>query len=287
MTPPLIPNELEAAILALFRGPLEQFVSGRDALVKQLRAAKLREEAERVKTLRKPSRIAWVLDNIVHEDPASIEQLADAISAAQTDADLRMALETVKAAIRAVAAVGARIAVRAGHPIEPNEIVSAVHTVIGDSSAFAEFRAGRLVELPEAGGLNLLTALPTRAPSTPTTSSLSAPRGNATASPEPRAQPARQNADLVRTVRADLQRAETSLRDVRERSDHAMQSVRHAEQGLDTAERALQHAQADVEARRSDLERARRVAETAAENLRAAEKAVAAARARLTDGDEG
>ena len=72
MTQPPEPSELETALLAVYRGPLEEFVSRRDALAKQLRAAKRREDADRVKALRKPSRTAWVLDAIVHEDPASI-----------------------------------------------------------------------------------------------------------------------------------------------------------------------------------------------------------------------
>src|SRR5688500_3586243 len=135
MTQPLDPSELETAILAVYRGPLEEFVSRRDTLVKQLRAAKRREEADRVKALRKPSRTAWVLDTIVHEDPASIEQLAAAIDAGQTvqsAADVRSALETVRTAVRAVAAAGARVAIRAGQPIEANALVAAVHAVMGD-----------------------------------------------------------------------------------------------------------------------------------------------------------
>jgi hypothetical protein len=46
-------------------------------------------------------------------------------------------LETVKAAVRDVAAAGARVAIRARHPIEANAIATAVHAVIGDASAFA------------------------------------------------------------------------------------------------------------------------------------------------------
>src|SRR5215813_1741745 len=107
MTEPLTPIELETAIVAVYRGPLDEFVSRRDALVKQLRAAKRREDADRVKLLRKPSRMAWVLDTLVHEDSASVDQLAAAIGAAQTGSDLRAALETVKAAVRDVAAAGA------------------------------------------------------------------------------------------------------------------------------------------------------------------------------------
>src|SRR5215467_352809 len=151
MTQPLTLIELETAITAVYRGPLEEFISRRDALVKQLRAAKRREDADRIKLLRKPSRLAWVLDNIAHEDSASIEQLAAAIGAAQTGTDLRAALETVRAAVRDVAAAGARVAIRAGQPIEANAIATAVHAVIGDSGAFAELRAGRLVDVPDGG----------------------------------------------------------------------------------------------------------------------------------------
>src|SRR5215467_12899327 len=156
MTQPITPTELEAAISAVYRGPLETFVIRRDALVKQLRAAKQREDADRVKLLRKPSRMAWVLDNIADEDGASIEQLADAIRDAQRGADLRTAVETVKAAIGAVAAAGARAAIRAGQPIEPNAIAAALQAVIGDAGALEALRAGRLVEVPESGGLEML-----------------------------------------------------------------------------------------------------------------------------------
>src|SRR5689334_9858964 len=112
MTQPEESSELETAIVAVYRGPLDEFVSRRDALVKQLRAAKRREDADRVKALRKPSRTAWVLDSIAHEDPLVLEQLTAAIGAAQTvhsGTDLRVAMENVRTAIRDVAAAGARI----------------------------------------------------------------------------------------------------------------------------------------------------------------------------------
>src|SRR5215467_13400191 len=114
MTQPVTQIELEPAIVAVYHGPLDEFVSRRDALVKRLRAEKRREDADRVKLLRKPSRMAWVLDTLVHEDPASIEQLAAAIAAAQTGTNLRAATEAVKGAVRDVASAGARVAIRAG-----------------------------------------------------------------------------------------------------------------------------------------------------------------------------
>jgi hypothetical protein len=286
MTQPPTPIELETAIVAVYRGPLEEFVSRRDALVKQLRAAKRREDADCVKLLRKPSRMAWVLDNIVDEDSASIEQLAAAISEVQRGADLRTTLDTLKAAVRAVAAAGARAAIRAGQPIEANAIATAVHAVIGDANAFGEWRAGRLVEVPEGGGLDMLATINVTAPTT-TTPPLSPRPDHEPARAAPRAQPAMQNPELAKAARADLRRAEMSLADMRERSEHAVQSVRDAQKALDAAEGELLNAQAEAQARRADVERARRDAEVAASAMRDAERAVAAARARVTDSSEG
>src|SRR5215468_1498647 len=142
-------SDLTAAILEVYQAPLDEFIARRDALAKELRAEKRRDDAALVKALRKPSRIAWSLDAVVRDDPNSLEQLAASIRTAQSGADLRTALETVKEAVRAVAAAGARVAVRAGHPIEPNALAMAVHAIIGDATAFAELRAGRLVDVPE------------------------------------------------------------------------------------------------------------------------------------------
>jgi hypothetical protein len=282
MTQPAPPTDLETAILAVYRGPLEDFVSRRDGLVKQLRATKNREAADRVKALRKPSRMAWVLDSVVHEDPASIEQLAAAIKDAQTGADLRAALESVKAAVRGVAAVGARVAVRAGQPIEPNAVVAAMHAVIGDASAFAVLRAGQLVEVPEAGGLDMLAATVLNQPDK-TPSPSPAPPAPQVAKADPPAEVAKQNAELAKAARAELRRAELSLAEVRERSERAARAVLNAQERLDAAERALALTQSEAQARRADLERAQNDARSAAAALKGAEQDVAAVRARSVE----
>ena len=292
------PSELEAAIPAVYRGPLEEFVSRRDALVKELRAAKRREDADRVKALRKPSRTAWVLDNIVHEDPSVLERLTAAISAAQTvhsGADLRAAMEKVRTAIREVAAAGARVAIRAGQPIDASALVTAVHAVIGETSAFSDLRAGRLVDVPDGGGLDILSAITISVPSSP---SVAPPQPTAAPIPErpnaePSAQAARQAAqeaeraaERAKAARADLQRAEASLADAREQAARAEQSAREAQEKLGVAERALSLAQAEAEARRADVERARRDGEATAAQVRDAERVVAAARARVPGSSE-
>lgn len=277
--------ELETAIIAVYRGPLDAFVSRRDALVKQLRVAKRREDADRVKLLRKPSRLAWVLDNIADEDGASIEQLTAAIRDAQRGTDLRTAVETVKAAVQAVAAAGARVAIRAGQPIEANTIATAVHAVIGDASAFEALRAGRLVEVPEGGGLEMLNTIALNAPPT-SPPPLRAPPDSEPTELAPRAQSAMEDAQLAEAARADLRRAEMLLADMRERSARAMQSVHDAQEELDAAEREWRNAEAEAQARRADVERARQDADVAASAMREAERAVAVARARVADSGE-
>jgi hypothetical protein len=276
VTQPPIETDLATAIIAVYRAPLEDFISRRDELAKQLRAEKRRDDAALVKGLRKPSRIAWTLDGVVHEDPVSIDRLAAAIGEAQTGADLRTALEGVKEAVRAVAAAGARVAVRAEHPIEPSVLVTAVQAIIGDETAFADLRAGRLADVPEGGGLNLLFALAANPASPKRAVSPSPP-------PPPAIEPVKPDPriELAAAARADLHRAERSLAEVREQSDKAAELLRDAEATLDAAERALVFAQTEVEARRHDVERTQRHVHSTAANLEDAQRAVDDARRRL------
>ncbi|MEO8333640.1 MAG: hypothetical protein ABI664_01620 [bacterium] len=275
MTQPPADTDLPTATLAVYQAPLEEFISRRDALSRQLRAEKRRDDSALVKALRKPSRMAWALDGVAHEDPQSLERLAAAINAAQTGADLRSALEAVKEAVRAVAAVGARVAVRAGSPLEPNAIAAAVHAIIGDASAFAEFRAGRLVDVPQGGGLALLTAL-TTIPSSTRTSSAPAVAPVAATEP-PKADP---RVELAASARAALGRSEKLLAEMGEQSELAVESLRNAKTRLDTVERALVKAQSEVDAQRADTDRAQRHAESAAIALEDAHRAFDDARTR-------
>jgi hypothetical protein len=180
-----------------------------------------------------------------------------------------------------VAAAAARVAIRAGHPVESNAIAAAVHAVIGDAGAFAQLRAGRLVDVPEGGGLDMLSAIQVIAP-------VATPSSSAPLTPEPvevtpRGEPAKRDAELASAARAELRRAETSLADMRERSKHAVESVRTAREGLDVAERALANAQAEVQVRRAEVERALQDAAMAASAVEDAERALTAARARVVD----
>jgi hypothetical protein len=278
VTQPSAESDLATSIRAVYQAPFEEFVSRRDALAKQLRADKRRDDAALVKALRKPSRMAWVLNRVVSEDPAVIERLGAAIAAAQTSADLRSALEAVKDAVRAVAAVGARVAVRAEHPLEPNAIATAVHAIIGDANAFAELRAGRLIDVPEGGGLDLLVAL---SPSvTPAKTTTPPPKASRREPESPKEDP---RIALAASARAELRRAETSLDAAREKVEQATDSVRETTEQLAAAEQAVVRAQAELEVRRKDAQRTQRRVESASADLEDAQRAFDKARARMAE----
>src|SRR5262245_13184858 len=206
--------ELEIAIARVYRGPLEEFVSRRDALAKQLRASGRREDADAMKALRKPSRVAWTLDNAVLTDADAIDSLAQAIGAAvesqsSGSGDLRAALESVRTAVREFAEAAAQAADAAGQRSDALSLVPAVLAVMGDSDAFAALRAGRLAEIPEGGALDFLNA------------------GVATGPPAEAVGEVTQDTDDAAATleNAELEQAETSLVQARERAGSAQQAL--------------------------------------------------------------
>ena len=266
-------TDFETAIQSVYRGSLEEFVRRRDALAKQLRSDKRREDAERVKALRKPSRTAWLLNNIVYEDPAPVDRLVAAIAGAQdaqsgSGADLRTALENVRAAVRDVASAGARAGVRSGHPVDATSLVSSVNALIGDANAFSELRAGLLVEIPEGGGLDFLAAVASATPKSPGTVETSKPA-------EPK------DSAHAKAARKALQSAETALADAAERTRAAERALTEAQTKLDAAEQQLQRAKEEAESRRAVLEGRRRDAEAANTELKEAERLLSQARERV------
>ena len=266
--------DLESAIVAVYRGPLEEFVQRRDALAKQLRASKRREDADAAKALRKPSRTAWALNHAVHDDPAPIERLADAVDAALEaqaggGTDLRATLEEVRARARDFADAAARAATESGQSTHAVSLVPAILAVIGDASAFEALRAGRLAEIPEGGGLDFLTAAPPAGAPAPKIRLVPA-------APEPPA-----GETELALARTELQQLEATLMDLRERARAAHRTVQDAQARLDDAEQQLRRAQDEADTRRTELERARKVAQGALAEEQDADRAVAEARARI------
>jgi hypothetical protein len=111
----------------LYRGPPEEFVAGRDRLAKELRAAGDRDEAERVKKLRRPTAAASLINRAALTSPERVEEFAEAsreLEAAQARAlegddddaaEWRAAAAREREATDAVVEVTERGAREAGH----------------------------------------------------------------------------------------------------------------------------------------------------------------------------
>lgn len=152
--------DLDAALDTLFSTSPDGFVAERNALVKQLRGAKRREDAAAVAALRKPPRAVWALNHLALSDDPHLADLLDAIDAVAA-ADAASHREAV-AALRdrigdTVDAVVA--AIESPRPEDHPDVTRALQAVVGDADALRLLVDGRLVEVP-VGGMGALGLLP-------------------------------------------------------------------------------------------------------------------------------
>jgi hypothetical protein len=279
-------EDLEERIDALFAGPPGEFTASRAALVKELRAAGEREEAERVAELRRPTKIAAELNRLAREEP---DGLAAAIAAEEGLADVQarmlegaaaaeeMATAT-EAEAAAVAALSGDVAVRA-----------AIRAAARRDEERELLRRGRLSRDPEPdlGSALFGGAAPPPAPAAP-------PRGRSRGAPA-RDEPAVDELAERRARKAEQAAADrtASLGEARELARTATGNARAARKRLtdagrarEKAERARERADAELAALRERLEDAERAAaerageadEAAGAEARAAEEAERAER---------
>jgi hypothetical protein len=163
MTPDATPLPDEAR--ALFRGPPDGFVAARDALVALLREQGRGEEASAVKRLRKPTVVAWALDQLATRDPDGVQALLEAgaeLRAAQQAAlsSKRGAAERLRTAGVARAAAVAHLAAVAAAALQeagktPDTHADAIARALGvsatDHDAAAMLAAGTFERPPATG----------------------------------------------------------------------------------------------------------------------------------------
>ncbi|HYZ97260.1 MAG TPA: hypothetical protein VE575_00835, partial [Acidimicrobiales bacterium] len=139
------PDDLDAAIAALYGGPPGEFVAERDGLARTLRAAGRRDEAAAVRKLAKPKRLAWALDAAAFAAPEAVGRLAAAAedaAAARSGTDVRGATDELRAAARTLGEAAAERAEAAVTPIDQAGLTSAVLAVAADPEALGALVAG-------------------------------------------------------------------------------------------------------------------------------------------------
>ncbi len=170
-------RDLDALIDALYGGAPAQFTGARDALVRSLRAEGRVGEADQVRALRRPSKLAADINRLVREDPARAQALVAAqagLAAAQArilsgdgDAAALRDAETVEAA-----AIDA-------FPTDPG-LRAALRVAARSPRAGEDLLRGRLTHdpAPEAGTGGLFALGPAR-PRDATDAPPTAPAGRA------------------------------------------------------------------------------------------------------------
>src|SRR5262249_9795113 len=147
-------TNLDAEIDALFRLPLAEFTSTRNALAARLKKLGRAIDAERVKSLAKPPAPAWAVNQLYWQNPRAIDHLigvTERVRKAQTgrsqNADLRDLLSEKKRMMAGLIEERAAVLAAAGHAAAPN----ATRRVSATLEAVALW--GKTEGAPQAGRL--------------------------------------------------------------------------------------------------------------------------------------
>jgi hypothetical protein len=265
---------------ALFRLPLAEFTSARNALATRLKKLDRAIEAERVKSLTKPPAPAWAVNQLYWEDPKAIDQLigvTERIRKAQTgklkNADVRELLNEKKRMMTDLIDRAAAILSEAGHAASPD----AMRRISATLDALAVW--GKTAGAPEAGRL-------TADLDPPGFDALAAVMGGEKIEPtKVLAFRARKTAEDPAAARAHardaVKAAEKSLREARREAERAQAALTKANARFDAIEKQkreidARHAEARDEARAASNEE-----RNAAQAVASAERALAKAKEAL------
>ena len=224
----------------LYLGDLEAFTARRNELVKEIRGRGDGEGAERVRKLKKPSRVAWAINQLSGQEPAVRDELLDAGAALRKaherlmtgkakGAELREASEQEQAAVtKALDAVTA-LSESAGARLSPAAVDRArqtLHAVSLDDDVRRDFERHRLTTEHDPSGLGAFSV----------DRAASSPRGGGKT-------PAK-DADRRESKRRrnELKAAEAKARTLGERERAAELEIEEARQAAERARRHLKRA---------------------------------------------
>jgi hypothetical protein len=233
----------------LFHGPLEEFTAARNELTKSLRADGKGEAADWVKGLRKPTRAAWLVNELAARKPKQVAKLLE------VGGDLRRGQEEMlagspdrealrKAARREQEAVDSLVrtaeAVGREHKVGSqvlDRVTETLRAAAGDPGVARAIELGRLEREQRAASVGLTGAV-TPAP----------PKGRR-AKDDAAERRARQ--ETARRRKA----AEGMVAAAEKQVERAEAAVERAREALEERERALKDAEHDLRAARTELDR--------------------------------
>jgi len=264
---------IDAEIDALFRLPLTEFTSARNALAARLKKLGRAIDVERVKSLPKPPAPAWAVNQLYWQNPKAIDQLialTERIRKGQTgrtkNVDLRELLNEKKQMMGGLMEKASAILSAAGHSPSPD----AMRRVSGTLEALAVW--GKTAGAPEAGRL-------TADLDPPGFEALAAVMGGAKIAPARllafRAPKAPEDPAVARDA---VKSAEKRLRDARRDAERAQTALAKAETRMASVEKQKQEIDARYAEARDETRAASNEAKTAAQAVADAERSLARAK---------
>lgn len=243
----------ESEIDRLYALPLGEFTDGRNELVRKLRKQKLREEADEVAALRKPSVAAWVVNQLARESRREIDLLLDAghrIRDGQTKGNreaFAQARQTEREALQVLGKAAEQILNRSSrsNTATLDRVLNTLRAAAVTPEGRELLARGRLENELAPVGFEQLTGV-------------SLPAAN----PRKRQQPAKREQG-----RTDLKRARQKAAAARAQLAKAEGRRREAERAATSAQRALETAEAKLVDANKDHERAEQTVREADQQL--------------------
>jgi hypothetical protein len=230
----------ERDIERLYGLPLGEFTPARNALVRDLRKAGRKDDAEAVRGLRKPPVSAWVVNQLARRKPEKVGELlkaGDALRKAQRDllagksADVRKATREQHALVDDLVADARQIVEEAEGKVSPamtQRVATTLRAASTDAAASKLLRKGRLTDDVESIGFGPLLHV--------------APDRRSTTRAKRKASPAR-----ARERQKRLAEARARIRAEREALEEARRAATAAQKAAANAEREVERAVARLE----------------------------------------
>jgi hypothetical protein len=239
----------EKSLDQLFHGPLEEFTAARNELAKSLRSDGEAEAADWVKGLKKPTRAAWLVNELSQRKPKDVQRLLsvgrelrnaqEEMLAGSADREkLREAGAAEQATIESL--VGTAEAIGREHGVGPQALTKVEDTLRAASSdpEVAEaIEKGRLDREQRASGIGLVGAATVKTPTSRRT------KGDREATErrerEQRAKRRNQAERKLAAAEKRVEREQAKLDRARETVSDAEQAVHDAELDAHAARRAV------------------------------------------------
>ena len=250
-------NDLDSDIDRLYTAPRDQFVGERDALARKLRADGHRDAAAEIAALRKPTLVAWTVNQLTHTERREVDLLLDAgkriIDAQQASissggrTELDAAQASLRRAVNGLTESARSILGPEASKTTLTRIAETLRTAATAPEGRELLARGRLTEELSGTGWEIVAGFSPAPPAQPA----KAKRGAKGAAPPPKASPGPRSQIPAQEKR--LQELKQSRAAAAKKQQHARRQERAAAKHLEKLQAASSKADAELEAIERDI----------------------------------